>query len=50
MDDLNVSVKLYLAHKGRRQNSLSLTTNFSQNITEPSKGISYLAFDLGKTD
>ena len=26
--------------KGRRQNSLHLTTNFSQNVTEPSKGIS----------
>ena len=33
-------------NKGRRQNSLPLTTNFSQNVTEPSKGISYPAGDL----
>ena len=32
--------------KGRRQNSLRLTTNFSQNVTEPSKGISYSVSDL----
>ena len=32
--------------KGRCQNSLPLTTNFSQNITEPSKGISYPVGDL----
>ena len=31
---------------GRRQNSLPLTTNFSQNVTEPSKGISYPVYDL----
>ena len=30
----------------RRQNSLPLVTNFSQNITEPSKGISYPVSDL----
>ena len=29
-----------------RQNSLPLTTNFSQNVTEPSKGISYPVCDL----
>ena len=29
------------AAKGRRQNSPSLTTNLSQNVTEPSMGISY---------
>ena len=33
-------------HKGRRQNSFPPTTNFSQNATEPSKGISYLVGDL----
>ena len=33
-------------YKGRRQNSLPLTTNFSQNVTEPSKGISYPVGDL----
>ena len=27
-------------------NSLPLTTNFSQNVTEPSKGISYQVSDL----
>ena len=32
--------------KGRRQNSLPLTTNFSQNVTEPSKGISYQVGDV----
>ena len=32
--------------KGRCQNSLPLTTNFSQNVTEPSKGISYPVGDL----
>ena len=32
--------------KGRRQNSLPLTTNFSQNVSEPSKGISYPVGDL----
>ena len=31
---------------GRRQNFLSLTTNFSQNVTEPPKGISYTVSDL----
>ena len=31
---------------GRRQNSLPLTTNFSQNVAEPSKGISYPVGDL----
>ena len=33
-------------NKGRRQHSLSLTTNFSQNVTEPFKGISYPVGDL----
>ena len=28
--------------KGRRQNSVPLTTNFSQNVTEPSQGITKL--------
>ena len=32
--------------KGRRQNSLPLSTNFSQNVTEPYKGISYPVSDL----
>ena len=32
--------------KGRRQNCLPLTTIFSQNVTEPSKGISYPVGDL----
>ena len=32
--------------KGRRQNSLPPTTNFSKNVTEPSKGISYPVSDL----
>ena len=32
--------------KGRHQNSLPLTTNFSQNVTEPSKGTSYSVGDL----
>ena len=32
--------------KGRRQNSLPLTTIFSQNVTELSKGISYPVGDL----
>ena len=32
--------------KGRRQNSLPLTTNFSQKLTQPSKGISYPVGDL----
>ena len=32
--------------KGRRQNSCLLTTNFSQNVTEPSKRISYPVGDL----
>ena len=32
--------------KGRRQNSLPLTTNFSQNVTQPFKGISYPVGDL----
>ena len=31
---------------GRRQNSLLLTTNLSQNVTQPSKGISYPVGDL----
>ena len=31
---------------GRRQNVLPLTTNFSQNVTEPSKGISYPVGDV----
>ena len=31
---------------GGRQNSLPLTTNFSQNVMEPSKGISYPVGDL----
>ena len=34
------------SHKGRRQYFLPLTTNFSQNVTEPSKGISYPVGDL----
>ena len=33
-------------HKGRHQNSLPLTTNVSQNVTEPSEGISYPVGDL----
>ena len=32
--------------KGKHKNSLTLTTNFSQNVTEPSKGISYPVGDL----
>ena len=32
--------------KERRQNSLPLTTKLSQNVTEPSKGISYSVGDL----
>ena len=32
--------------KGRRQNCLPLTTIFSQNVTEPSKGITYPGGDL----
>ena len=32
--------------KGRHQNSLPLTTHFSQNVTEQSKGISYPVGDL----
>ena len=32
--------------KGRCQNSLPLTTNFSQKLTQPSKGISYPVGDL----
>ena len=32
--------------KGRRQNSLPLNTNLSQNVTEPSKGISNSVGDL----
>ena len=44
------SLKICIIHwthgKGRRQNSLPLTTNFSQNVTEPSKGISYPFSDL----
>ena len=32
--------------KGRRQNSLPLTTNLSQKFTEPSKGIRYPVDDL----
>ena len=35
-----------LMDKGRRQNSVPLTTNISQNSTEPSKGISYPVGDL----
>ena len=31
---------------GRHQNSLPLTTNFSRNVTEPSKEISYQVGDL----
>ena len=27
--------------KGRRQNSLPLTTSFSQNVTEPSEAVNY---------
>ena len=33
-------------NKGKRQNSLPLTTTFSQNVTEPPKGISYPVGDL----
>ena len=33
-------------HKGRHQHSLPLTTNFSQKLTQPSKGISYPVGDL----
>ena len=33
-------------YKGRRQNSLPLTTNCSRNVTEPYKGISYPVGDL----
>ena len=36
----------YSASWGRRRYSLPLTTNFSQNVTEPSKGISYPVGDL----
>ena len=32
--------------KGRHENSLPLTTNFSQNVTEPYEGISYPVGDL----
>ena len=38
--------QLIKTNKGRRQNSLPLTTNFSQNVTEPSKEISYPVDDL----
>ena len=34
--------------KGRHQNSLPLTTNFSQKLTQPSKGINYPVGDLCK--
>ena len=34
--------------KGRHQNSLPLTTNFSQKLTQPSQGISYLVGDLSR--
>ena len=36
----------FLEFKGRHQNSLPLTTNFSQKLTQPSKGISYPVGDL----
>ena len=32
--------------KGRRHNSFPLATNFSHNVTEPSKGISYTVGDV----
>ena len=35
-----------LKREWRRQNSLPLTTNFSQKLTQPSKGISYPVGDL----
>ena len=35
-----------LCFKGRHQNSLPLTTNVSQKLTQPSKGISYPVGDL----
>ena len=35
-----------LIQKGRSQNSLPLTTYFSQNVTKPFKGISYPVGDL----
>ena len=35
-----------LTHKGRHQNSFNPTTNFSQNVTEPYKGINYPLGDL----
>ena len=35
-----------LLYKGKHQNSLPLTTDFSQNVSEPSKGISYLVGEL----
>ena len=36
----------FCSAKGRHNNSLPLTTNFSQNVTEPSKGVSYPVGDL----
>ena len=42
---INLSNLLIVA-KGRRQNSLPLTTNFSPKLTQPSKGIRYPVGDL----
>ena len=42
----DVTVHDIIDHKGRHQNSLPLTTNFSQKLTQPSKGISYPVGDL----
>ena len=39
-------MKYRYVHSIFDQNSLLLTTNFSQNVTEPSKGISYPVGDL----
>ena len=46
MTFLFIEIELYRDTEGRRQNSLPLTTDYSQNVTEPSKGINYPVDDL----
>ena len=43
---IEVCGDIKIPHKERNQNSLPLTTNFSQKLTQPSKGIRYPVVDL----